>query len=109
MTCTMRSISSSEKGWLGSNTVERGEVSDGRQLSSCCQARQCGQRGEVIGVRSGLYGRGFTCRGLLSGKGWLKRCLGTSVFHKRFSNDVVVSALTGEGVFIGFLLAPSVV
>ena len=60
-------------------------------------------------MRSGLYGRGFACRGLLSGKGWLKCCLGTSVFHKCFSNDVVISALTGEGAFINFLLAPSVV
>ena len=71
--------------------------------------RQCSRRGEVIGVRSGLYGRGFACRGLLSGKGWLKRCLGASVFGKHFSNDVVVSALTGEGAFVDFLLAPSVV
>ena len=60
-------------------------------------------------MRSGLYGRGFACRGLLSGKGWLKCCLGASVFSKRFSNDVVISALTGEGAFIDFLLAPSAV
>jgi len=63
----------------------------------------------VFGVRSGLYGRGFACRGLLSGKGWLKCCLGASVFGKCLSDDVVISALTGEGAFVDFLLAPSAV
>lgn len=63
----------------------------------------------MIGVRSGLYGRGFACRGLLSGKGWLKRCLGTSVVGERLSDDLVVSALAGESAFVDFLLAPSAV
>ena len=63
----------------------------------------------MIGVRSGLYGRGFACEGPPSGKGWLKRCLGAPLLSERFSDDKVVSALAVEDALIDFLLAPSTV
>ena len=78
MTLNMRSISSSDKGWLGPDDDIHGDMVDGRQLISCWRARQCGWRGEMAGVRSGLYGRGFASV-VAVGSSWLKCCLGIAL------------------------------
>ena len=54
MTCNMRPISSSDKGWWGPDDDTRGDIVAGSQLVSCWRARQCRRRGEIAGVRSGL-------------------------------------------------------